>query len=162
MDAETPFDPSRAIRALLEYEVAFVVAGGLAAILLGSPTFADELEVCYARSPTNLEALGRALRSIQATCHGGQGPSWTVDALGDSSTFDTEAGPVRCSPTPSSTGGYPDLLPKATRFRLDDLEFAVVSLDDLIRMKRAAGRPKDRIELEILGALRDQIDGEPP
>jgi hypothetical protein len=29
-------------------------------------------------------------------------------------------------------------------------------------MKRAAGRPKDRIELEVLGALRDEIDGEPP
>jgi hypothetical protein len=39
-----------------------------------------------------------------------------------------------------------------------DLEVPVASLDDLIRMKRAAGRPKDRIELEILGALRDEID----
>ena len=25
-------------------------------------------------------------------------------------------------------------------------------------MKRAAGRPKDRIELEILGALREELD----
>jgi hypothetical protein len=25
-------------------------------------------------------------------------------------------------------------------------------------MKRAAGRPKDRVELEILGALREEID----
>jgi predicted nucleotidyltransferase len=32
------------------------------------------------------------------------------------------------------------------------------SLDDLIAMKRAAGRPKDRVELEILGALREEID----
>lgn len=34
------------------------------------------------------------------------------------------------------------------------------SLDDLNRMKKAAGRPKDKIALEILGALRDQIDEE--
>jgi len=34
----------------------------------------------------------------------------------------------------------------------------VAGLDDLIAMKRAAGRPKDRIELEILGALREEID----
>jgi hypothetical protein len=32
------------------------------------------------------------------------------------------------------------------------------SLDDLIAMKRAAGRPKDRVELEILGALREEMD----
>ena len=33
----------------------------------------------------------------------------------------------------------------------------LASLDDLIQMKRAAGRPKDRAEVEILGALRDEI-----
>ena len=31
-------------------------------------------------------------------------------------------------------------------------------IDDLIRIKRAAGGPKDLIEVEILGALRDEID----
>jgi hypothetical protein len=30
----------------------------------------------------------------------------------------------------------------------------VASLDDLLRMKRAAGRPKDRIEVEVLEAVR--------
>jgi hypothetical protein len=28
-------------------------------------------------------------------------------------------------------------------------------------MKTAAGRPKDRVELEILGALRDELEGRP-
>jgi hypothetical protein len=40
---------------------------------------------------------------------------------------------------------------------LDGLTVAVASLDDLIAMKQAAGRPKDRIEVEVLGALRDVI-----
>jgi hypothetical protein len=34
----------------------------------------------------------------------------------------------------------------------------VAALDDVIAMKRAAGRPKDRIELELLGAPREEID----
>jgi hypothetical protein len=37
----------------------------------------------------------------------------------------------------------------------------VASLDDLVAMKRAAGRPKDLIELEVLGALREEIDRRP-
>lgn len=31
-------------------------------------------------------------------------------------------------------------------------------IDDLIRMKRASARPKDRIELEVLRAVRDERD----
>jgi hypothetical protein len=37
------------------------------------------------------------------------------------------------------------------------LRIQVVALDDLIRMKRATGRPQDRIELEVLTALRQEI-----
>ncbi len=38
----------------------------------------------------------------------------------------------------------------------DGVVVQVSDLDDLIRMKRAAGRPKDRIELEILTAVREE------
>lgn len=40
-------------------------------------------------------------------------------------------------------------------------EVRLASLDALIRMKEAVGRRKDRLELEILGALRDELDGKP-
>ena len=33
----------------------------------------------------------------------------------------------------------------------------VASIDDLIRMKRAAGRAKDLIEVEVLAAVRDEL-----
>ena len=33
----------------------------------------------------------------------------------------------------------------------------VASVEDLIRMKRAAGRPKDLLAVEELGALRDEL-----
>ncbi len=34
----------------------------------------------------------------------------------------------------------------------------MASLDDLMRMKEASGLPKDRIELEVLGALKDELE----
>jgi hypothetical protein len=37
---------------------------------------------------------------------------------------------------------------------------SVAALPDLIAMKRAAGRPKDLIEVEILSAVRDEIERE--
>jgi hypothetical protein len=45
---------------------------------------------------------------------------------------------------------------------LDGLVVRVSSLDDLIRMKRAASRPQDRIAVEWLSALRDELEPETP
>jgi len=80
-------------------------------------------------------------------------------ANGDSFTFTTDVGSLDILATPSGTSGYDDLARTSENVSAFGVEFAVASLDDLIRMKRAAGRPKDRIELEILGALREEIDG---
>ena len=50
---------------------------------------------------------------------------------------------------PAGTLGYDDLMKSAVDVDLDGLVVAVASIDDLIRMKRAAGRPRDLAELEI-------------
>jgi hypothetical protein len=59
---------------------------------------------------------------------------------------------------PSGTRGYPELSANAKTFDVDGLKLRVTSLEDLIRMKEAAGRPKDRIELEVLGALKEELE----
>jgi hypothetical protein len=37
-----------------------------------------------------------------------------------------------------------------------DATVLVADIEDLIRIKRAAGRPKDLIEVEVLGALLEE------
>jgi len=77
--------------------------------------------------------------------------------MGDTFTFKTDGGDLDCLGTPSGTGGYSDLLPHASEFEIEPgLRLMVASIDDLIRMKRAAGRPKDRIAVEILTALKEE------
>lgn len=77
--------------------------------------------------------------------------------MGDSFTFETDAGPVDCLGTPAGTMGYPDLLESSSAVDFDsDLRVFICSLDDLMRMKRTAGRPKDRVELEILSAVKEE------
>lgn len=78
--------------------------------------------------------------------------------MGDSFTFETAAGPVDCLGTPAGTTGYDDLIRNASEARLDDdVVVHICSLDDLLRMKRVADRPKDRIEFEILSAVKEEL-----
>ena len=79
-------------------------------------------------------------------------------AAGDSFTFVTAAGNVDVLGTPPGTDGYDDLEVTAVEVDLDGLSIRVADLDDLIRMKRAAGHPKDLIEVEVLEAVRDEVD----
>jgi predicted nucleotidyltransferase len=58
--------------------------------------------------------------------------------------------------------GFDELMQRAKPFDIDGITVQVASIDDLIRMKRAAGRAKDLIEVEVLAAVRDELerDGE--
>lgn len=156
------FDPGAIVRVLLRHEVEFVVIGGIAGQLWGSPTITQDLDICYARDKTNLETLATALRELNAKLRGEKGElPFQLDARtlfnSDSFTFTTEFGALDCLAVPSGTSGYNDLKQAAETMLVGGgRKVRVCSIDDLIRMKRAAGRRKDLIELEHLGALRDE------
>lgn len=159
------FDPIRGLRVLDEYGVRYVVIGGVAGAVHGSPSITQDLDICYDRRSDNLEPLAEALQSIHARLRGAPPDvPFILDARtlerGDFFTFSTDAGPLDLLGTPSgSSGGYDALARNAETIKLDDLTVRVASLGDLMAMKRAAGRPQDLKELEILGALRDEISG---
>src|SRR5688500_10066933 len=125
-----------------------------------------DLDICYERGIDNLRALAAALQVLGARLRGvPEEVPFRLDArtirMGDRFTFITDAGEFDCLGMPAGTNGYPDLIQKAVDVPFGDITVKVTSLDDLIRMKRASDRPKDRFALEILGALRDEIDGVP-
>ncbi|MGH2728295.1 MAG: hypothetical protein ACRDKS_15105, partial [Actinomycetota bacterium] len=78
---------------------------------------------------------------------------------GDHFTFETEAGPLDCLGTPAGSEGYDALSSRAEWHQIAGHSVAVSALDDLIAMKRAAGRPKDFLAIEELLALREEIEG---
>jgi hypothetical protein len=67
------------------------------------------------------------------------------------------AGNLDCLGTPKGSGGYEALARAAAKMDVGGVTILVASLEDLIQMKRAAGRPKDPIEVEILAAVRDEL-----
>ena len=161
--SEPAFDPIAGLRTLIEHGVRFVLVGGYAAALRGSPMMTGDVDICPARDRDNLDRLAEALRSLHARLRGAPiDVSFLLDSrtleAGDNFTFATDAGPMDCLGTPAGTDGFVDLDASATDEDLDGLVVRVASLDDLIRMKRAADRPQDRIAVEWLSALRDELE----
>jgi hypothetical protein len=161
--SEPAFDPLTALRTLLERDVRYVLIGGYAGALRGSPVITGDLDICYAREDDNLERLADALRSLDAHLRVPGDVPFLLDArtlrVGDHFTFSTSVGALDILGTPSGTKGYADLDANATDEVVDGLTVRVASIEDLIRMKRAAGRPKDLIALEWLVAVRDEVEG---
>lgn len=128
---------------------------GMAAAVHGSPTVTGDLDICYARDQGNLRALAAALQELQARLRGAEpGLPFLLDGLtlknGLNFTFITTAGDLDCRGHPAGTDGFQDLIEDAMTLELEHgLEAKFCSLDALRRMKRAAGRPKDLIELEF-------------
>ena len=161
--SESPFDPLAGLGTLVRHDVRFVLIGGFAAALRGSPMMTGDVDICHARDLGNLERLAAALGELDARLRGAPTDApFRLDAstlaAGDHFTFSTAAGPIDCLGTPAGTEGYADLDASASDEDLDGVVVRVASLDDLIRMKRAADRPQDRVAIEWLSALRDEIE----
>jgi hypothetical protein len=161
------FQPEEVIRLLGRHDVRYVLIGGLAAITHGSSLVTVDIDICYVRDRANLDRLAAALRDVHAELRGVEpGLPFRLDAKtlerGDTFTLLTDLGAIDVLATPSGTGGYEDLARTAEVLELFGHEVLVASIEDLIRMKRAAGRPRDLIAVEELAALRDEIDAKEP
>jgi hypothetical protein len=159
---EAPFDPVEALRVLTAAGVEFVVIGGVAARVHGSPTVTRDVDICHARDRANLERLSAALADLHAHLRGvDEDVPFLLDArtlgAGGNFTFSTDAGDVDILAMPAGVDGFEHLARRARELDLDGFVVRVADLDDLIAMKRAAGRPKDLIEVEVLSALRDEL-----
>lgn len=163
MSDAVEFDPVRMLEALNAEGVRYIVIGAVAGRMLGSPSLTGDLDICYERDPANLERLSTVLMGLHARLRGvDPNVPFRLDArslaAGDTFTFVTDAGDLDILGTPAGTTGFDDLNRTAETVDIDGLVVRVASIDDLIRMKRAAGRPKDLIEVEVLAALREEID----
>ena len=157
------YDPRPILGVLARHEVRFVVIGGVAASLQGSTTITNDFDICYARDQENLKRLTAALKELEATLRGTREPvAFRLDArtlkAGLNFTFDTKYGPFDCLGAAAGSFDYEQLKSNADGMDLVGTNVSVASLDDLIRMKRAAGRNKDLIEVENLAALREVRD----
>lgn len=157
-----PLDAEEILRRLVGRGVDFVVIGGIAAVLHGSPRNTFDLDVCFSCDHGNREALGAVLTELHARL---RGVDETVPFVADAATLrkvelltlSTDLGDLDVMTRPAGAPGYETLRRGAERFDLGDFHVLVASIGDLIAMKRAAGRDKDlgdAAELEAILRLR--------
>jgi len=150
-------DPERLFRVLAEKGVQFVLIGALAARLQGFPRLTADADITPAKDPDNLERLARALRALDARVYTEQIPEGLAfdcspQMLGRADIWNliTAAGRLDIAFKPSGTEGYDDLARHAEHFTIYGGELLAARLEDIIRSKEAANRPKDRQDLAVL------------
>ncbi|TXS36449.1 hypothetical protein [Streptomyces sp. OR43] len=148
-DGALGFDPLPLLRALHEAGSGAVVIGQVAGIMHGSAELTGDLDLLWDGSPEEGRALHEALAATGCTALPElDRPQVEYQAAGASGDL--------C--TPALPWGAMDVMPCLARAvsTLDPAGFAIryVDLDDLIRMRRALGRPKDLRRAAELEALR--------
>jgi predicted nucleotidyltransferase len=139
--------------------VKFIVIGGQAEYIFGSPRVTYDVDLCYERSPENLERLAQALTELNPKLRGvPEGVPFILDArtltMGSNFTFITPFGDLDILGYVEPIGDYSELLQRAKAWQLGDHSVMVIDLDDLIRIKKHVDRPKDRDSLYQLLAIK--------
>ncbi len=160
--ATAEFDPSPLLEVLVRHGVDFVVVGGLAAAARGSARATFDLDVAYARDGENVERLAEALREIGAKLRGAPDDvPFLLDAetleRGANFTFATRFGPLDILGDAAGAPAYRELRAEATSVEIRGLTIRVASLDHVIAMKEAAGRPHDKATAAELRAISDEL-----
>ena len=162
---EVEFRPEQLLEVLTRRRVRYVLIGGFAAVIHGSPYLTTDLDVVPDAAPDNLEHLSDALTELHAkvwTESDPEGVPFDHDATSLASkrmwNLVTDLGWLDIAFEPSGTQGYADVARDAVHLTILGVEVDVASLADVIRSKEAAGRDKDRLVLPVLRRIQEGTD----
>ncbi|MGH9424151.1 MAG: nucleotidyltransferase [Thermoanaerobaculia bacterium] len=155
---------SSILHGLEESRIEFVVVGGLAAAAHGSRRLTDDVDICYATTPMNLNSLSALLSTWKAYPRGiEKGLPFFMDEQQFRTTplmtLVTTQGMIDVLDVVKGVGDYEKCSNRSVEVSAFNTRFKVLDLPALIDAKRAAGRPRDIDhipELEALLALNRQ------
>jgi predicted nucleotidyltransferase len=144
---------------LADAAVDFVVIGGIAVVAHGHIRTTRDLDITYSTHQPNLDALGRVLVELDARL---RGVTEVVPFMPDGRTLrgaelltlETSEGALDLLAAPPGAPPYDALKGRAESIEVEGSVVLVASIDDLVAMKRATGRPRDLEDIEALEAIR--------
>jgi predicted nucleotidyltransferase len=154
-------DFERLLAVLTHAGVEFIVIGGFAATAHGSAHTTVDLDIVYRRTGANIDCLARALAPLSPYLRGvppGLPFRFDPDTIhrGLNFTLVTQAGDLDLLGEATGGGTYEALLPHSEVRDVGGLDCRFVNLQTLIRLKRAAGRPRDLERIAELEALAQE------
>jgi hypothetical protein len=156
--------------ALERARVRYVVVGGVAVVLHGHPRLTADLDLAVDLSPEE------ARKAIDALVGLGLRPRAPVDPAGFADPavrgrWVSERGmrvfslvdprdPLRVVDLfAENPVDFEELWVRAETMAVGRTSVRVASIEDLIRLKRLAGRPEDELDIEALEAIRERREG---
>jgi hypothetical protein len=163
-EIDRPLDLGELIAVLARHGVDYVVIGGVATQVHGHRRTTMDLDLTPDPSPENLRRLSAALAELEARPRDAGAEEVQILA-GDPERLAiapvvppllTRHGQIHILKEPKGARGFAEMRERALVVDLDGNQVAIVSLDDLIRMKRSAGRPADLDDIAALTEVERQ------
>ena len=146
------------LRRVVGARVDFVLIGGLALGAWGVVRATKDVDIVVDPDPANLQRLAEMAAEVGGSVHRGDelaGSARSIAALlssGERVLIQTRFGAIDVVQGLEGVPGYEHLRDRAERIEVAQVELLVCSLEDLRNMKRAAGRPRDLVDLADLDA----------
>jgi hypothetical protein len=154
MADERPLDVERIFAALDAHAVEYVVVGGIAVQAHGYVRMTNVVDLIPSPAPANLERLARALIELEARVLNPGKEDLPIDArmLPRATLWQlsTRHGDVDVLHDAPGAAPFAQLRERALVIALGGHAIPIAGRDDLIRMKRAAGRPVDLADIAAL------------
>jgi hypothetical protein len=155
------FEARELLRALAQHNVDYVTIGGIAIQAHGGQRLTQDLDVAIAASSENITRLADALLDLDARILAPDGqrsrsvPTASLLASSEQWHLITAHGPLDVITLPAHLGTFADMRARAHEVPLGELSIPIAHRDDLLTMKRAAGRPQDLADVRLLESLDD-------
>jgi hypothetical protein len=149
-----PNDLTTLLDQLVASGTEFILVGGLAAVAQGAPISTFDVDIVHHRTPDNVDRLITFLATADARYRNRPGPRLAIDRrafLGTGhSLLMTAFGPLDVLGGIEEGMGYEELLPQSLSVQLGDSTLRVLSLEVIVRLKRASSDNKDKLRLPVL------------
>lgn len=139
------------LQALVDEKAKFILVGAYAMAAHGYPRSTMDIDLWVEPSPENAMAVIRAIGRFGAPLH-----DLTQDDLSKNDTvFQIGVAPRRIDIITGASGlQFAIAFANAMTVEIEGLLIHILSLDDLIKNKKASGRTKDAADVEALEAFR--------